>query len=155
MKIIGLLLYGRGGMIHYLERKNHYLEILNSKLEGKTTTLIFWIQKLEGKTTTLNFWIQISWSSSIFFPVFSLIQFWILIRNELYHPQSIAKYVSMGNLKLQSLIYFSALVSCSGSISRTQSLWWHIAICFIAYFQYVLPSLDLYRWLQCCFILSI
>ena len=95
----------------------------------------------------------IPWSNWICFPVFSLIQFWILIRNELYHPQSIAKYVSMGNLKLQSLIYFSALVSCSGSISRTQSLWWHIAICFIAYFQYVLPSLDLYRWLQCCFIL--
>ena len=58
------------------------------KFEGKTTTLIFWIQKFEGKSTTSNFWIQIiqiPWSSRIFFPVFSLIRFWILIRNVDWH----------------------------------------------------------------------
>jgi hypothetical protein len=32
--------------------------VVFQKMEGKTTTLKFWIQKFEGKTTTLTFWIQ-------------------------------------------------------------------------------------------------
>ena len=37
-------------------------------------------QKNGGRTTTLKFWIQVSWSSTIFFPVPFWIEFWILLR---------------------------------------------------------------------------
>ena len=53
-------------------------------LEGKTTTLMFSNQKLEGKTTTPKNCVLTSFlheRSRIFFPVFSLVRFWILLRN--------------------------------------------------------------------------
>ena len=82
-----------------LEGKTTTLKFWNQKLEGKTTTLNFWNQKLEGKTTTLKNWIKRMEGNSttpkncvftnflherimIFFLVFSLIWFWILLRNE-------------------------------------------------------------------------
>ena len=69
------------------------------KSEGNSTTLKNWIQKLEGKPTTLKNWIQkmegnsttpkncvltnfLHERSTIFFLVFSLIRFWIFVRNE-------------------------------------------------------------------------
>ena len=75
--------------------------VVFQKLEGKTTTLNFWNQKLEGKTTTLKNWIKrmegnsttpkncvltnfLHERSIIFLLVFSLIQFWILLRNAIY-----------------------------------------------------------------------
>ena len=68
------------------------------KSEGNSTTLKNWIQKLEGKPTTLKNWIQkmegnsttpkncvltkfLNERSTIFFLVFSLIRFWIFVRN--------------------------------------------------------------------------
>ena len=81
-----------------LEGKTTTLKFRNQKLEGKTTTLNFWNQKLEGKTTTLKNWIKrmegnsttpkncvltnfLHERSIIFLLVFSLIWFWILLRN--------------------------------------------------------------------------
>ena len=81
-----------------LEGKTTTLKFWNQKWEGKTTTLYFWNQKWEGKTTTLKFWNQklegktttpkncvltefLHERSTIFFLVFSLIRFWILLRN--------------------------------------------------------------------------
>ena len=69
------------------------------KSEGNSTTLKNWIQKLEGKPTTLKNWIQkmegnsttpkncvltnfLNKRSTIFFLVFSLIRFWIFVRND-------------------------------------------------------------------------
>ena len=68
------------------------------KSEGNSTTLKNWIQKLEGKPTTLKNWIQkmegnsttpkncvltifLHERSTIFFLVFSLVWFWIFVRN--------------------------------------------------------------------------
>ena len=82
-----------------LEGKTTTLKFWNQKLEGKTTTLNLWNQKLEGKTTTLNFWDQklegktttpkncvltnfLHERSIIFLLVFSLIRFWMLLRND-------------------------------------------------------------------------
>ena len=82
-----------------LEGKTTTLKFRNQKLEGKTTTLNFWNQKLEGKTTTLKNWIKrmegnsttpkncvltnfLHERSIIFLLVFSLIRFWILLRND-------------------------------------------------------------------------
>ena len=82
-----------------LEGKTTTLNFWNQKLEGKTTTLNFWNQKLEGKPTTLKNWIQkmegnsttpkncvlisfLNERSTIFFPVLSLVWFWILLRND-------------------------------------------------------------------------
>ena len=81
------------------EGKTTTLKFWNQKLEGKTTTLNFWNQKLEGKTTTLKNWIKRMEENSttpkncvltiflhnrsiIFLLVFSLIRFWILLRND-------------------------------------------------------------------------
>ena len=67
-----------------LEGKTTTLKFWNKKLEGKTTTLMFWNQKLEGKTTTPKNCVLTSFlheRSRIFFPVFSLVRFWILLRN--------------------------------------------------------------------------
>ena len=67
-------------------------------MEGNSTTLKNWIQKLEGKPTTLKNWIKkmegnsttpkncvltnfLHERSTIFFLVFSLIRFWIFVRN--------------------------------------------------------------------------
>ena len=90
--------------------------VVFQKLEGKTTTLNFWNQKLEGKTTTLNFWNQ-KWEgktttpkkcvltnflherSIIFFLVFSLMRFWILLRNEFLALFSLGFYVSLYKIK--------------------------------------------------------
>ena len=82
-----------------LEGKTTTLKFWNQKLEGKTTTLNFWNQKLEGKTTTLKNWIKkmegnsttpkncvltdfLHERSTIFLLLFSLIWFWILLRND-------------------------------------------------------------------------
>ena len=67
-----------------LEGKTTTLKFWNKKMEGKTTTLMFWNQKLEGKTTTPKNCVLTSFlheRSKIFFPVFSLVRFWILLRN--------------------------------------------------------------------------
>jgi hypothetical protein len=32
--------------------------VIFQKIEGKTTSLNFWIQKIEGKNTTLQFWFK-------------------------------------------------------------------------------------------------
>ena len=72
--------------------------VVFQKLEGKTTTSNFWNEKLEGKTTTLKHWIKRMGGNSItpkncvltnflherriiFLLVFSLIRFWVLLRN--------------------------------------------------------------------------
>ena len=76
--------------------------VVFQNFEGKTTTLNFWNKKLEGKmlifytenkqtgqlifsffvTLTKNEkWNELDKSSNIFLPVFSLIWFWILLRN--------------------------------------------------------------------------
>ena len=70
-----------------LEGKTTTLKFWNKKLEGKTTTLMFWNQKLEGKTTTPKNCVLTNFlheRSRIFFPVFSLVRFWILLRNAYY-----------------------------------------------------------------------
>ena len=67
-----------------LEGKTTTLKFWNKKLEGKTTTLMFWNQKMEGKTTTPKNCVLTSFlheRSRIFFLVFSLVRFWILLRN--------------------------------------------------------------------------
>ena len=83
--------------------------VVFQKLEGKTTTLNFWNQKLEGKTTTLKNWIKkmegnsttpkncvltnfLHERSIIFLLVFSLIRFWILLRNA--HCSHLNVYIS-------------------------------------------------------------
>ena len=53
---------------------------LFKNLKEKPTTLIFLIQKLGGKTTTLKFCHKVF--SRISFPIFSQIQFLILLRND-------------------------------------------------------------------------
>ena len=76
------------------------------KSEGNSTTLKNWIQKLEGKPTTLKNWIKkmegnsttpkncVLTRSTIFFLVFSLIRFWIFVRNDIYRPSPFFFFVS-------------------------------------------------------------
>ena len=71
-----------------LEGKTTTLNFWSQKLEGKTTTLIFWNQKLKGKTTTPKNCVLTNFlheRSTIFFLVFSLVWFWILLRNVFYY----------------------------------------------------------------------
>ena len=95
-------LQGLGGvMIYYFQKLVGVVTFLTKiqKLEGNSTTLKNWIQKLEGKPTTLKNWIQkmegnsttpkncvltnfLNERSTIFFLVFSLIWFWIFVRND-------------------------------------------------------------------------
>ena len=66
-------------------RKFYYLEKLNSKIGRKTYyTLKNWIQKMEGNSTTPKNCVLTNFlheRSTIFFLVFSLVWFWILLRN--------------------------------------------------------------------------
>ena len=69
-----------------LERKTTALNFWNQKLEGNTATLKNWIQKMEGNSTTPKNCVLTNFlheSSGIFFLVFSLVWFWILLRNEI------------------------------------------------------------------------
>ena len=55
------------------------------KLEGKHTALKNWIQKMEGNSTTPENCVLTSFlneRSTIFYQVFSLVWFWILLRND-------------------------------------------------------------------------
>ena len=87
--------------------------VVFQKLKGKTTTLNFWNQKLEGKTTTLKNWIKkmegnsttpkncvlsnfLHERSMIFLLVFSLIRFWILLRNGFSFQFLISKHQGSG-----------------------------------------------------------
>ena len=75
-----------------LEGKTTTLNFWSQKLEGKTTTLIFWNQKLKGKTTTPKNCVLTNFlheRSTIFFLVFSLVWFWILLRNVNYSAKEI------------------------------------------------------------------
>ncbi len=83
------------------------------KSEGNSTTLKNWIKKLEGKPTTLKNWIQkmegnsttpkncvltnfLNERSKIFCLFFSLIGFWIFVRNE-YCLTSYYQWLEPGN----------------------------------------------------------
>ena len=77
------------------------------KLEGKTTTLMFWNQKLEGKTTTPKNCVLTSFlheRSRIFFPVFSLVRFWILLRNDICHHTFVENIVNSVSYSILSSI---------------------------------------------------
>ena len=100
-KLMGVVVFakvqGPKGSAEFLEVVTFLTKI--QKSEGNSTTLKNWIQKLEGKPTTLKNWIQkmegnsttpkncvltifLNERSKIFFLVFSLIWFWIFVRNE-------------------------------------------------------------------------
>ena len=90
--------------------------VVFQKLEGKTTTSNFWNEKLEGKTTTLKHWIKRMGGNSItpkncvltnflherriiFLLVFSLIRFWILLRNVDY--LLVGLYISLNPISVK------------------------------------------------------
>ena len=84
------------------------------KSEGNSTTLKNWIQKMEGNSTTPKNCVLTEFlheRSTIFFLVFSLIRFWILLRNACCSAKTSHNRVSTNSTqqttsyKLNVLIY--------------------------------------------------